>query len=317
MGFLTKEKQYNLEPMLTPEQQEAMRLLMQYGQTGQLGNVQAGQGYQGSLGNYQMTGTEQMSLDNLNRLLQGGTPTSLATAERTLTGMADNTFNPQDPSSGYAAFQRQLARATGESNDLINREAAITGSRFGDRILNTKSDLAMQQSDLLASKLAELFNAGQNRALTASQGLTNLAGVGNQIQLDNIRAGTDIGSLQRLLDTAKAQAQYGEWQRARQERLGAIGGVTDVFNRDIPYGLKSYTDTSSTPWGTLLNAGLTAAGTALGGPIGGMIGNTVGGMVTNASGIGSGNVAGTGIFGTRLGGKTQSELLGINTKQYM
>lgn len=299
MGIFSKEKTYNLEPMLTPEQQEAQRLLLQFGSTGQIGNFQAGEGYNGSLGNFTPTATEGLAVNRIYDLLNSGTPTALNTAEKTLTGLANTTFNPEDPSSGFNAYKRQVARQVGDANDVINREAAITGNRFGDRILNTKSDLAMQQSDLLSGRLADLYNTSQDRALQGAQGLTNLAGVSDSLQLNRINTAADVGSLQRLLDSSKAQAQYQDWTRARNERLGSIEGVNSVWTKNVPYDRKSYTTSQSTPWGQLLNAGLGAAGTAIGGPLGGMIGSQI-----------------MNLFNSGNTGSTQSQILGFNTANY-
>jgi len=289
MGFFdTKTNTTTLEPMLTEEQKQAQALLAQLSQGGNIAGLNLGEQYGGSLGNFTPTATEGLAVNKIYDLLNAGTPSALSTAENTLTKLSDTTFDPSDPSSGYAAYQRQVARAQNEANDVINRESAITGNRFGDRILNTKSDLAMQGQDLLSSKLAELFNAGQNRALSAAQGLTGLAGTQNTMQLNNINTASQVGALQRMLDTAKAQSQYQEWQRARNEKLGtALDATNSLWNKNVPYGMKSATTSSVTPLGQLLNVGLTAAGTYFGGPIGGMIGSTIGSEITGADNSGS------------------------------
>lgn len=283
MGLFSSDKTYSLEPMLTPEQKQAQQLLMQLANTGQIAGLTTGDQYTGAMGSYTPTGTEQLAGNRIYDLLNSGNPDALKTAESTFTGLANNKFNPDDPSSGYAAYQRQVARSTSDANDVLNREAAITGNRFGDRILNSKRDLAMQQSDLLSTKLADLYNSAQDRSLQGAQGLTNLANVSDTMQLNRIKTGMDVGNLQRLLDTAKAQDQYSEWQRARNERLGtSVNAANSVWNRNVPYGLQSLTTTQQTPWGMLLNAGLGAAGTALGGPLGGMISGGISNLFTTA-----------------------------------
>ncbi len=199
------DKTYSLTPTLTDEQKEAQKLLLQLAKGGSVSGVNVGEQYGGSLGDYSASPAESAAINRIYSLLNSGTPSALSTAEQTLTKLADTSFNPQDPSSGYNAYQRQVARSQNEANDVINREAAITGNRFGDRILNTKADLAMQGQDLLASKLAELYNNSQNRALGAAQGLTNLADTGNKIDMSQLSAASSVGGLQRMLDTQKAQ----------------------------------------------------------------------------------------------------------------
>lgn len=285
MGLFSSDKTYTLTPQLTPEQQQAQTLLLALANGGNIAGLNLGQSYNGSYGNFTPTGTEQSAIQGINGLLNAGTPSALTTAENTLTKLADTTFNPSDPSSGYAAYARQVARAQGQANDVINRESAITGNRFGDRILNTKRDLAMQGSDQLATYLANLFNTAQDRAGQAAQGLTSLAGTQNNIALNNLNTASTIGSLQRMLDTAKAQAQYQDWQRARNERLGtSVDALNNVWQRQVPYGISSLTTSQQTPFGSLLNAGLGAIGTAVGEPIGGAIGSKISSLFSGGGG---------------------------------
>jgi len=272
MGLFTSDKTYSLEPMLTEEQKQAQRLLSSISQGGNIAGVDLGEQYGGSMGSFTPTATEGLATNRIYELLNAGTPTALNTAENTLTRLADTSFDPQDPSSGYSAYSRQVARATRDADDVLNREAAITGNRFGDRILGAKTDLAERQGDILATKLAELYNIAQNRSLAGAQGLVGLAGTQNQMDLNNIQTGATVGSLQRLLDTAKAQSQYEEWQRARNERLGtALDATSQLYNRNIPYGAKELTSTRSTPFGALLNAGLSGIGTGVGLGVGDLI----------------------------------------------
>lgn len=243
--FDSKEKTVTLEPMLTPEQIQAQKLLLSMSQGGDVGGMTTGQGYGGSLGNFSATPTEGLAVNRIYDLLNSGTPEALGTAERTMTRLADTTFDPEDPSTGFGAYKRQVSRATRDADDVINREAAITGNRFGDRILNTKSDLAMQQSDMLSTKLADLYNTAQDRALAGAQGLVGLSETGNNMELNRINTASQIGGLQRMLDTAKAQSQYEDWQRARNERLGtSVDALNSLWGRNVDYGLKSMTKKS-------------------------------------------------------------------------
>lgn len=243
--FGTRKDTSSLTEMMTDEQKQAQSILAKLAQTGQVGGINTGDQYTGSLGNFTATPTEGMAVNRIYDLLNSGTPSALAKAEDILTKMADTTFDPSDPSSGYAAYQRQVARAQKDADDVINRESAITGNRFGDRILNTKADLAMQGQDMLSTKLADLYNTAQDRSLAGAQGLTNLANVQSGIDMNNITAASQLGGLQRMLDTAKAQAQYGEWKRARNERLGAVtGAANSLWNKNVDYGMKDYTTKS-------------------------------------------------------------------------
>ncbi len=239
--FSSRSSTTTLDPMLTPEQKQAMQLLTQLGMTGSGGGINLGEAYGGSLGDFNTTPTESMAGNNLYSLLQSGTPEGINTARSTLTGLANNQFNPDDPSSGYAAYSRQVARAGNVANDAINREAAITGDRFSTSIGQQKADLGAQQSDILATKLGELYNAGQNRSLQAAQGLGNLETQNEAINQGRIDAGFQHGGLQRLLANAESQAKLQEFMRQREEKLGQIGILEGVFNKNVQFGQMSTT----------------------------------------------------------------------------
>lgn len=238
--FSSKNKTISLEEMLTPEQKSAQTQLMNLGQL-----------YSG-LGdfNFGTTGIENLGLTGLENYVGSGTPQGLTTASNVLTQMANQEFNPDDPSSGFAAYQRQVARAGKTASDQINREAAITGSRFGTGIQREKTDLAAQQSDLLSSKLAELWKATQSNKLSAAQGLGQVEQLNNAIQTNKLQAAFQYGGLQRDLQNQQAQLKYDEWKRANEER---ISGLQSVWGRNVDYGMKSYSwkepSTAMAMWG--------------------------------------------------------------------
>ena len=112
--FKGRSSTTTLDPMLTQEQIAAQKALTQLGLTGTYGDINLGQGYQGDLGNFDMSAIEGVGQSNLMRLLQGND-----TARNTLEGLSKVQFNPDDPSSGFAAYQRQVARATQGSMDAF------------------------------------------------------------------------------------------------------------------------------------------------------------------------------------------------------
>lgn len=250
--FSSRSSTTTLDPMLTPEQKQAMAALTQLGTTGQYGDLNLGEAYTGSLGNYDMSQTENLAGNKLYSLLQSGSPEGFNTARNTFTNMANTTFNPDDPSSGYAAYSRQVARATGDANNVLNREAAITGNRFSTSMGQQKADLAGRQGDMLATKLGELYNTSQNRALSGAQGLVGLETANEAINQDRIRAGFDQGGLQRLLANAQAQAKLQEFTRQREEKLGQIGVLNDVFNRNVQFGQMSTTTKAPSIFSSML-----------------------------------------------------------------
>lgn len=239
--FKSRSNTTTLEPMLTPEQQQAMSSLLQFGQTGQVGNFQAGQAADLSGFNFNLTGPESQGLNALNSLISQGSVNGIDTARKNLTNLSNPNLDFTDPSSPFAAFSRQVSRATQNASDVLNRDAAITGNRFGTQIGKQKTDLAAQQSDILTSELGRLFEGAQNRSLQASQGLGQLAAVEDQINQSRIAQAFNLGSIQRDLQNQQAQLKYNDFIRARDERLNSIGGLNTVFGRNVDYGLKSLT----------------------------------------------------------------------------
>ncbi len=237
--FRSKTKTTNFEEMLTPEQKQSMKLLAQFGATGKLGDFTAGQGADLSGFNSGMTGIENLGQDQLYNLFNSGISDDMSTASKTLQGIANQTFNPDDPSSGFSAFSRQLARSGKTASDALNREAAITGGRFGTGIQRQKADLAAQQSDILGSKLGELYSQAQSNKLAAAGGLANIAGQQEAINQNRISAAYNYGTRERDLQNQKAQLAYDDWQRARAERMSSISGLTNVMNKNVEWGLKS------------------------------------------------------------------------------
>lgn len=242
--FKGSSKTTTLEPMLTDEQKKAMGLLTQFGSTGQIGDFQAGQQYDLSGFNYGMTPAELTGGQLLEKNLAGGLPQGMTDAQSALTGMVNAKFNPDDPSSGFAAFQRQLARKTQGASDILARNAAMAGSRFGTQIGKDMTDLAAQQSDITASTLADLWRQTEANKLNAASGLNVLAQNQENINQSRIQQAFQMGEQQRNIQNQKAQAQYEEWQRARNERLASIDALSGVMNKNVDFGLKSYTQKS-------------------------------------------------------------------------
>lgn len=329
MGFFSSKKTtYDPFSAYTPEQRASIQALMGLASTGSGGGITLGQPYVGNLGYYQQTPGELDALSGLYGLINGG---DLSGARDVYSSMANNTFNPDDPSSGYGAFSRALAKAGAESQDVINREAARTGGVFGS---GRGRDTASLQSDLANQRgmfLAELFNQGQNRALQGAQGLQSL--VGTQQNLFNQLASQ--AAVDRILKDQQAKDQLGEFYRTRAEELSRI----DLMNQQWQTPMGAITTKSPSTFSKIASPLLGAVGTAIGGPIGGSIGGSLGGLFGGSSTGGfagpldggrgfdlssilnlfsgfGGNVPGTGLFGTRLGGSSQSDILGFNTAQF-
>ncbi len=312
MSFFKKPADTTItqEALLTPEQIKAMSSLMSYGETGRIGDFQAGEAYKGSLGEFQSTDIEKLAGNKLLGLMNSSMPAGLAQANDVYSKIAAQGFNPDDPQ--FKAYKTAALRQAGESADVLNRDASSMGSYFSSGLNKEKGLLAERTQQDLTGKLAGLFDTAQNRALQAAGGLANNAMTEEGINQGRVEQGFNLGGLERVLANAEAQAKYAEFQRARNERVGAIDGVNAVLNKNVNYGVKSMTlPGGNSPFQNLLNSALKAGGTALGTAVGGPIGASIGGGIGDSLGglFSGGNQPGT--------GKSQSEILGMSTKKYI
>jgi hypothetical protein len=256
-GLFGKKKKTTVGDIRTPEQKAAQAFLQQLAMGGSAGGINLGEAYGGSLGNYDMTSGEQNAQSQLAGLFGGQDMTN---ARNTFTDLANTKFDPSDPKSGYAAYSRALAKEQQGANDVINREGAITGSRFGTGILNTKQDMAENFQNQRAMKLAELFQNSRSQQLAGAQGLQGL--VGTQANLANQQAA--MAGLERELKNQQAQVQYSEFQRQRGETLSRIDLMNKEASRNPYLGIPSITTTEQSPWSSLTNSVLGGFGTQLG-----------------------------------------------------
>lgn len=224
--FSTKTSTYDPMSAYTSEQQTAIKALMNLAATGTGGGITLGQGYSGDLGYYTQNAGELESLANLQSLYDGS---ELNTAKDVYSRMANNKFNPDDPSSGYASFSKALAKAGKESDDILNRESAITGSRYGTAILGSKADLSADLANQRGMFLSDLYNQSENRALQGAQGMQSLVGT-QQNLLSQI---ADYSAMERELKNQQAQDQYSEWQRSRSEELSRVGLMQEQWQNPM------------------------------------------------------------------------------------
>ena len=291
LGFFGK-KESTFDPMsaYTPEQRRAVEGLQQLAATGSGLGINLGEAYGGSLGNFQSTGIEQQGLAGLQQLLSGGTNQFTSQAAGTLGEIAGAKFDPDDPSSGYGAFSRLLAREGSRASSVLDHEAAITGNRFGTAIIGKKADLAAQLQDQSALQLANLFQSQQGNRLAAAQGLGNIGNQEISRQQQAVRMATELGGLERNLQNQQAQAQYGEFLRQRGEK----GSQLDLAQYQMQNPLGPITSTEASPFSQLMGSGF---GSAIGGPIGGAIVSSFSSLFRGSGGTTTGTIGSVGSSG--------------------
>jgi hypothetical protein len=227
-----------LEDMRSPEQKRAAAMLLQLGETGSAGGLTLGERYTGPLGFYEQ-GTQGLAGGTaLENLLRGAySPTSdIGRARSIYEGFADlGKFDPSDPRSGYAAFNRALAKSGKEAESALEREAAIQGRRYGTAIGGEKADLAENLNLQRQQRLAEMFQSSQQFAALGAQGFKGLANQVAEIAGLNI----NYDDYQRQLKNQEAQDRLMEFKRARNEELERIGILQTEANRNPYMGISS------------------------------------------------------------------------------
>jgi hypothetical protein len=316
MGFFSSKKTtYDPMSAYTPEQRASIQALMSLASTGSGGGINLGEAYGGALGSYDSSGM-QTAYDQLMSLYGGS---ELSTASDTYTRMANNKFNPDDPSSGYASFSRALAKAGDVSSSALDRESAITGNRFGTSIGRDKASLGADMQNQRGMFLADLFNQGENRALQGAAGLQSLTGLKGNLA----EAGSQQAGLINAMKDAQAKDALDEYKRQREETLSRIGLMQDQWA--TPMG--SITTKSPSMFSSIASPLFGAIGTAIGGPVGGGIGSAVGSLFGGGSSTSGGGSTGgfnlsslfSGLFGGGTVGNTgmtQSQILGTNTRRW-
>jgi hypothetical protein len=259
-----KKEEELLKDARTEEQKRAQAALMQLAESGSYGGINLGELYSGNLGSYNTSGLDK-SYSQLQDLYGGS---ELTTAGNTLSQLTDLKFNPDDPSSGYAAFSRALAKSGQESADVLNQEAAMTGGRFGTGIQRQKASLAEDLANQRGSYLAQLYQNQRNTALQAAQGLTGLAGTKGNIAIN-------AAQQQQFANAVKdqqAKDMYSEYKRGRNEQLSRIDLLQTEANRNPYLGIDT-TGTTQSPFSTLANSVLGSLGQKIGSNSGNWLGN--------------------------------------------
>ena len=275
MGFFSK-KESTFDPMsaFTPEQLKSVQGLQNLANTGTGAGITLGEGFTGSLGEFEQNAGEKAALNRL-RGLAGGQNADINQARGVFGDAASTSFNPDDPSSGFAAFSRALAKAGREAQDQLNQQAAISGGVFGS---GRGRDSASLQADIQNQKgsfLANLFNQSENRKLQGAQGLQ---GIANQELAFNQQL-QQQEAVERQLKDQKAKAELNEFKRSRGEELSRIG----LMQKSIQNPLAPITTSSPSLFSQLAPSLIGAVGSFASGGLSSMFGGGGGG--TGASSL--------------------------------
>jgi len=247
--------------------------------------------------------------ESTTAFFEGFQPTSLEEA------LAHEQFKQLFPEGEAGTFERS-------TNQLLSQRG-LQGTAIGPELIGrAEQDAQIQVGEFLRG-LAEQRAVGN---LNARLGINPINDLGPQAQLGGQQS-RQQGNFDFQTGLAKAEAEFqnalNEFNRkqAFSKTIGTIGGLAGgaLFG---PFGAAA---------GGALGGGLSGGGLegALGGGLGGatqggLFGGPVGSSQRQSVGqaqpvfpISQGNVAGTGLFGSKFGGQTQSEILGGNTSRFI
>lgn len=225
----------------TPEQDLARKSLGQFLQTGQIGPYQAGQAYNGALGDFNQAPAEQLGQSKLMDLLNSALPQSFTNGQNEYQSVLDGKYDPNNPNGVYQGFKTTALQNNADAQDSLNRQLAVTGDTYSSNRARSSGRLAADTSNALNSKLADLYQNYSGQRLNAAGGLINSGIQQEGLNQGRIDLASTVGSLPRLLADAQAKAQYSDFLRQQTEKSGVIDAANTLFNQDIRNGATTFT----------------------------------------------------------------------------
>lgn len=235
------------EPLLTPEQQAAQTMMMDFAKTGKYGGYTAGEGYGGSLGDFNMTGTEGLAQGKLNELLSSTLPDIYSQGENTLSDfMTTEKYNPMANGGVYDAYKGTVDRQIRDAESATKRSAAFGRNLYSSDTVRKLGDVQAKGQEALSSKLADMYQTYVGQKLQAAP-MALQAGQGREaINQSRISAGYQYGGLQRTLANQEANAKYQEWMRQRQDMLTPLSSASAVMGTPVNWSVKDMPTGTST-----------------------------------------------------------------------
>ena len=241
-------------PLLTQEQIDAQKMLMNFAKTGKYGNYTAGEGYTGSLGDFNTTGTENLATGKLNDLLSSTLPEIYSQGQNTLSDfLTTDKYNPMANGGVYDAYKGTVQRQITDAENATKRSAAFGRNLYSGDTIRKLGDVQAKGQEALSSKLADMYQTYVGQKLQATP-LALQAGQGAESMAQNrIAAGYQYGGLQRTLANQESSAKYNEWLRQRQDALTPLSSASSVMGTPVQWGVPSVTTQNPSGFENILN----------------------------------------------------------------
>lgn len=202
-----------------PEQLEAMRGLLDFAKSGDIG-------YGGNLGYYTPTDAEQTGQNKLLALLQGGLPSTFNLGKDQLNALfSTDKFDPYSEKGTFAGFKENVLKEGREASDRLKHNAAFAGNLYSTDTIKNLGKVEENVSGQLNNRLAELYDTYTNRQIGAIPLAFSAGQAEEGLNLGRIGASQQYGGLDRILQDEEFRRMYEEFVRGQGTRVGAYQSI--------------------------------------------------------------------------------------------
>jgi hypothetical protein len=260
-SLLTKKKDTTVTqgPMETPEQAAARKKLLELGTSDP--------SYTGQMNSYTPTAAESAGQNKLLSVLNSGAPEAFGLGTSALKDLySTNTFDPYSETGTFAGFKKNVLKEGADASSTLMRNAAVVGNLYGTNTIKDLGKVESNVTDQLSSKLADLYSTYTQNKINNIPTAINAGVAENNMNLGQVQAASQYGSLDRMLQDQQYQDAYNEFVRAQGVKTGALTAVSG----QPQYGVSSYTlPGDEGPWGRVLDSMSLMGGAQLGNYLGG------------------------------------------------
>ena len=284
------------------EKAKAMAMLSHFADTGQWGSFQAGQGYGGAMGEYQLDPLEQQGTNSIANMLKGGDReiTQLGVKEITDLLKTDK-YDPYEKGGVYSGMKRNILREQSAQQDKLAQLNALTGSTRSTGYEKESGLLAERTSGQLSDTLAQLYSQFGARKLAGAETAVAFGSELQRAEMERANEARAAGAVERILKDQQAKAQYSDWLRGRREQQSQIDIAQVLFAKASPSSAVTTPEQNSTNYGEAIGNIMNIVGM--------FKGSGGAGGATSAAGTGSGAVSSNFSLGNNsLGGSYNSSI---------
>lgn len=233
----TEGEEHTIEqtPLMTDAQKNAETDLLKFYQK-YLPMYEPGKEYSGLSTMMTPTSQETQGLNRLTKYLDQGDNESLGLASGVVNKTLSGGYDPYS-STYYDSMKRQIKEEQGKSLAEAKRSAAKYGYRSSSSENKALADVHTKTSNRLSDLIAQIAENERTRQLSAVPYGLQVASAYDQSALNKIGASQQYGGLSRLMQNVG----YQDFLRKQQEYTAPLSVAQGLYNKNVPYGVKSFT----------------------------------------------------------------------------